>query len=285
MDQQLLDNLGVALMLVNLAILAKHGLNKAADKLVNSKNMSALDETWTAWKQQTKDRLNKSVDDITDYVSDSMDRMRNIHSYSFWPGICNRRASRCLFHKAEKPIPPNSQQQRFWSEMEAGKDDLAKKLDEGMGEVDKPDLYDKNGKYTGGRTQEELDDLARDPSHAGRIEEQGIKEREVGLDLEEQGILGRIVRDTQADKGSDLIDITTGIKWDVKSFESYPHGHTSPKKGAFTVKRAMDKIYGEFELGNSVIIDTRELVPEHIQQLRKAIEEDGIADRIIWYPT
>ncbi|WP_236421566.1 hypothetical protein, partial [Paenibacillus sp. JJ-223] len=58
-DQQLLDNLGVALMLVNLAILAKHGLNKAADKLVNSKNMSALDETWTTWKQQTKDRLNK----------------------------------------------------------------------------------------------------------------------------------------------------------------------------------------------------------------------------------
>ncbi|MEN1990854.1 hypothetical protein RSX24_032160, partial [Paenibacillus sp. ES5-4] len=177
------------------------------------------------------------------------------------------------------------QQQRFWSEMEAGKDDLAKKLDEGTGKVDKPDLYDKNGKYTGGRTQEELDDLARDPSHAGRTEEQGIKEREVGLDLEEQGILGRIVRDPQADKGSDLIDITTGIKWDVKSFESYPHGHTSPKKGAFTVKRAMDKIYGEFEKGNSVIIDTRELVPEHIQQLRKAIEEDGIADRIIWYPT
>ncbi|WP_236421552.1 hypothetical protein [Paenibacillus sp. JJ-223] len=28
---------------------------------------------------------------------------------------------------------PNSQQQRFWSEMEAGKGDLAKKLDEGTG--------------------------------------------------------------------------------------------------------------------------------------------------------
>lgn len=154
-----------------------------------------------------------------------------------------------------------------------------------VGGTGKSNPYDLDGKYTGGRTQEELDDLARDPSHAGRIEVQGIKEREVGLDLERQGILGRIIRDTQADKGGDLIDTTTGVKWDVKSFESYPNGHTSPRKGAFTVKRAMDKIYGEFDKGNNVIIDTRELIPEHVQQLRKAIEEDGIADRIIWYPT
>ncbi|CAH1228305.1 hypothetical protein PAECIP111890_06266 [Paenibacillus sp. JJ-223] len=130
MDQQLLDNLGVALMLVNLAILAKHGLNKAADKLVNSKNMSALDETWTTWKQQTKDRLNKSVDDITEYVSDSMERMRNTR---FGPELATEGPAGVYFTKPKKPIPPNSQQQRFWSEMEAGKDDLAKKLDEGTG--------------------------------------------------------------------------------------------------------------------------------------------------------
>ncbi|WP_025681252.1 hypothetical protein [Paenibacillus massiliensis] len=187
------------------------------------------------------------------------------------------------FRRSEQPPKDHYEDEpkRREDEERRRKDEEAEETGEGS----RPNLYDKNGKYTGGRTQEELDDLARDPSHAGRIEEQGIKEREVGLDLEEQGVLGRIVRDPQADKGSDLIDITTGIKWDVKSFESYPHGHTSPKKGAFTVKRAMDKIYGEFEKGNSVIIDTRELVPEHIQQLRKAIEEDGIADRIIWYPT
>ncbi|CAH1228462.1 hypothetical protein PAECIP111890_06279 [Paenibacillus sp. JJ-223] len=39
------------------------------------------------------------------------------------------------FTKPKKPIPPNSQQQRFWSEMEAGKDDLAKVLGEGTSEV------------------------------------------------------------------------------------------------------------------------------------------------------
>ncbi|MFS0861054.1 hypothetical protein, partial [Paenibacillus taichungensis] len=54
MDQDLLDKLGITLMVVNLALLAKHGLNKAADKLVNSKNSSALGDTWSAWKQQVQ---------------------------------------------------------------------------------------------------------------------------------------------------------------------------------------------------------------------------------------
>lgn len=54
MDQELLDKLGITLMVVNLAMLAKHGLNKAADKLVNSKNSSALGDTWVAWKQQVQ---------------------------------------------------------------------------------------------------------------------------------------------------------------------------------------------------------------------------------------
>ncbi|ENQ3107221.1 hypothetical protein SAMN04488168_11067 [Bacillus sp. 491mf] len=85
-------------------------------------------------------------------------------------------------------------------------------------------------------------------------------------------------------KGAEFINTTTGLKWDVKSFESYPHGYTSPKKGAFTVQRTMDKIYKEFDKGNHVIIDIRKLVPEHIGQLKKAIDEAGIADKIIWYP-
>nr|WP_289704127.1 hypothetical protein [Enterocloster clostridioformis] len=42
---------------------------------------------------------------------------------------------------------------------------------------------DEGNSYTGGRTQQELDNLARDPSHGNKITNQGIKEREVGLDL------------------------------------------------------------------------------------------------------
>ena len=58
----------------------------------------------------------------------------------------------------------------------------------------------------------------------------------------------------------------------------------NPRKGAFTVQQGLKKIQKEFKNGNCVIIDTRKLVPEHIEQLKKAIEEAGIADRIIWYP-
>ncbi|WP_342570604.1 WXG100 family type VII secretion target [Paenibacillus sp. FSL R5-0749] len=143
--------------------------------------------------------------------------------------------------------------------------------------------------YTGGRNHKELDDLARDPSGGGKIEPKNINEREVGLQLEARGDLGRIIRDSQADKGAEFIDTTTGIKWDVKSFESYPSGRngipiTNPKKGAFTIQNGMQKIHEEFAKGHDVIIDTKKMVPEHIEQLKKAIDKEGIADRILWFP-
>ncbi|OME98415.1 hypothetical protein BK124_14465 [Paenibacillus amylolyticus] len=143
--------------------------------------------------------------------------------------------------------------------------------------------------YTGGRNHKELDDLARDPSGGGKIEPKNINERDVGLQLEARGDLGRIIRDSQADKGAEFIDTTTGIKWDVKSFESYPSGRngipiTNPKKGAFTIQNGMQKIHEEFAKGHDVIIDTKKMVPEHIEQLKKAIDKEGIADRILWFP-
>ncbi|AKP77806.1 hypothetical protein AS52_02845 [Priestia megaterium Q3] len=139
-------------------------------------------------------------------------------------------------------------------------------------------------KYTGGRTQKELDDLAGDPLNGGRIEGQGIKEREIGLELESRGDLGRIIRDQKADKGAEFIDTVTEKKWDVKSFGAYPNGHTLPKKGAFTVDNAMKKIKKEFERGHNVMLDDRNLTPEHTKQLKEAIQREGISDKIIWYP-
>ena len=183
----------------------------------------------------------------------------------------------------------NKQSENLAKADEARGDKLREKAEELYGEKIGNVADGKIQNYTGGRTQIELDDLARDPSHAGRIEAQGIKEREVGLALEERGDLGKIVRDMQVDKGAEFIDTTTGLKWDVKSFESYPSGDngipiTNPKRGAFTIKNGMKKIQKEFKNGNNVIIDTRNLVPEHIEQLKKAIDEAGVADRIIWYP-
>ncbi|WP_232699733.1 hypothetical protein [Brevibacillus daliensis] len=138
--------------------------------------------------------------------------------------------------------------------------------------------------YTGGRTQKELDDLAGDPSHGGKIRDQGLKEREIGLDLEQKGKLGKIMRDPQGNGGAEFIDTTNNVKWDVKSFVSYPNGHTSPKKGAFTVSNGMKAINKELDKNYNVIVDTRDMIPEHVGQLKEAIEKAGISNRIIWYP-
>ena len=163
------------------------------------------------------------------------------------------------------------------------------KRTERTGEGNKPNLYDKAGNYTGGRTQKELDDLARDPASNGKIEPKNIREREVGLAVEERGQLGKPVRDPQAENGAEFIDTSSGLKGDVKSFESYPSGDngvpiTNPKKGAFTIKQGMKKLQKEFDNGNNVIIDTRKMEPEHVEQLKKAIDEEGVTDKIIWYP-
>ncbi|EJL23898.1 phage late control protein [Brevibacillus sp. BC25] len=154
---------------------------------------------------------------------------------------------------------------------------------EGTGEANKPNLYDKDGNYTGGRSQKELDELATDPDRGYVLDEQGEKEREVGLAVEERGELGKIKRDSG---GAEFYDESSPTKqrWDVKSYESYPNGHTNPKKGAFSVKRTLENMYKKLNKDINIIIDTRGLIPEHVAQLKDAVSKEGIADRIIWYP-
>ena len=137
--------------------------------------------------------------------------------------------------------------------------------------------------YQGGRTYNEYVDLARDPSHANRVLPQGRKESDIALDLERQGILHHIIRDTQPDKGAEYIDTETGIKWDIKSFVSHPKGATSARSGAFRLNRAIAKIEKEFANGHNVIIDTRRLTKFDIEALTKEINSRGYSDRIIWY--
>lgn len=113
--------------------------------------------------------------------------------------------------------------------------------------------------YTGGRTYKEYVSLAQDPSHNNYVLPQGRKERMIGLDLENQKMLHKIICDPQKDKGAEFIDTVTGIKWDIKSFVSHPKGATSARKGAFNLSRAVAKIEKEFANGHNVIIDTRRL--------------------------
>lgn len=134
------------------------------------------------------------------------------------------------------------------------------------------------------RTQAELDDLARDPSCGFKIDEGTEIERKVGLALEERGDLGHIIRDPAIENNAEFIDTVTGKKYDVKSFQSYPNGHTSPKKGAFTVDKAMKNIKKEFNKGYDVIINTTDLMPEHVELLTNELKKQGMIDRILFYP-
>lgn len=46
----------------------------------------------------------------------------------------------------------------------------------------------------------------------------------------------------------------------------------------------MKKINRELKKGYNVIIDVTDLIPEHIIELKNKLLEDGILDRIMWYP-
>ncbi|QAA30531.1 hypothetical protein C1I91_01985 [Clostridium manihotivorum] len=142
--------------------------------------------------------------------------------------------------------------------------------------------------YTGGKTQAELDSLEYDPAKKAVTDGSKI-EAVIGLELEGKGTLGRIER--SLDPKAEFIDITTGKKIDVKSFESYPIGGdgkpiTSAKKGAFKVENAIKNIVKEFEKnGNDiVVINKTKLTLQHIKELEEAIEKLGLKNKIIWWP-
>ena len=137
--------------------------------------------------------------------------------------------------------------------------------------------------YQGGRTLNEYVNLARDPSHGNKVLPQGRKERAIGLDLERQGVLHKIIRDPQKDRGAEFIDTVTGKKWDIKSFVSHPKGSSSARKGAFNLSRAIAKIEKEFANRHNVIIDTRRLTKADRESLVNAVNDRGFSDRIIWY--
>lgn len=137
--------------------------------------------------------------------------------------------------------------------------------------------------YTNGRSAEEYEALAKDPSHGGNIRQNSRRERYIALALEKEGKLGKVIRDPQANKGADFIDTTTGIKWDVKSPISKPAGHTRLRNGAFEISDFMKKVFREINNGHNVIIDVSRIEQRHRNELRTAVQESGISDKIMWF--
>lgn len=139
-----------------------------------------------------------------------------------------------------------------------------------------------NGKYTGGRTEQELESLALDPAHSGSNRpidiEKGQHEARVGLELEERGELKNIVRDSTGK--AEFIDGNGHQPWDVKSFNS----NYKPNKGGFRLDKAMNTINKSLEEGENVIIDTTNMTSEHVSELIEEIQKQGLENNILFWP-
>lgn len=129
------------------------------------------------------------------------------------------------------------------------------------------------------RTPAEYDDLARDPAHGNQLTPKGVRERQAGVDLEARGEIPGPIRRDPNPAGAEFIDVN-GTKWDVKAFNSrFP-----PKKGGFSVADAERKILKELTKGENVILDTQDLTPQHLQQLRQLVASRAWGSRIRWWP-
>lgn len=123
-----------------------------------------------------------------------------------------------------------------------------------------------------------MQELAKDPSHGNVVTPKGLHEAEVGLSSVEQGkIPGPIRRDPSGN--AEFLD-ANNTPWDVKSFNS----NFPPSKGGFELTRDLGKVQSEVDQGENVILDTTNLAPNHVDQLRSAITTQGLHNNVVWYP-
>lgn len=144
-------------------------------------------------------------------------------------------------------------------------------------------------------------ELQKDPDHNLKIREHSIKEAELAEDLEARRILPGLKRPMNAGKG-DFVD-PSGQHWDVKGplsreaveekiraqyrARGLPEPTFDPNrlfKGEFEIHNIMTNIREVIGDGMNVILDTRGLNDADLRVLREVIEQEGIGDRILWYP-
>ncbi len=121
-------------------------------------------------------------------------------------------------------------------------------------------------------------ELAKDPAQGGAATAKTVREAEVGVSLEEAGKLPKpITRDPTG--GAEFIDAAKQA-WDVKRFNSsFP-----PNTGGYSLEDSLRKIGRELSNGENVILDTIDLRPEHVAELRAGVTARGWDARVIWHP-
>ncbi|QHW29705.1 PrsW family intramembrane metalloprotease [Paenibacillus rhizovicinus] len=134
---------------------------------------------------------------------------------------------------------------------------------------------DEETNHAAPRTQAELDELATDPAIGNRITPKTIAEREVGLGLESRGEVQGLVRDPSG--RAEFID-ASGQKWDVKAF----HSKYAPK--GYNLSDAMTNIRKSISNNENVMLDTRNLSPEHLSELKDELVRTGLINQVKLWP-
>jgi gas vesicle protein len=126
------------------------------------------------------------------------------------------------------------------------------------------------------RTTAEFDDLAKDPARGGKVDSKSIAEREVGIGLEAQGKVGKLMRDPSG--SAEFIDTVSAQKWDVKSFNS----KFAPK--GYNLSDAMSNIRKSISLGENVMPDTRNLNQSDLAELIDEVNRQGLNNNVLLWP-
>lgn len=100
------------------------------------------------------------------------------------------------------------------------------------------------------------------------------------LDLEQRDIVSGPVRRSPFGYGGDFFD-ATGQEWDVKQFNSF-----APRKnGGFDLETSIKAVADEIiDRKENIVIDTRNMTTEHVDQLWDRLVDLGLNDRVIWWP-
>ena len=140
----------------------------------------------------------------------------------------------------------------------------------------------------------DFDVLKQDPDHRGKIKPSEMDEARVALDMREQGTLpSDIQRPPEANQG-DLYSPSNGEYYDIKGVHSdWPplnnvRDKSLPFKGAYDpannqkwVEKLRDQIIDRHRM---VVIDTRNADQAAIDDVRAIVEDNGLEDRVVWYP-
>lgn len=139
------------------------------------------------------------------------------------------------------------------------------------------DSSDSGGGASDVARQQRIEELARDPADGGKISASSRAEAEVGVGLEERGAVQGLRR--SPNPAEEFID-GEGHAWDVKAFHS--------EYGRFDLDTAMRKITQEMTWSKeNIMLDTRNLSPTDLAQLREAIEAATRGElplRVLWWP-